>query len=280
MNIQNDKGAQVDLRRDRMQLALIAIGFIVYAGIYAVSRNPEAGAIYSLPGIPVILSFALMVFLVLMIAIQRCRYYKTASANAKSANRKLTRAVRQLSEKLNYDPLTGIPNSRLLEDRFNMAVVRAKREKSLFLVCEVVLPAFQSIVTKHGERAGEAIIIMAGKRIERTLRSTDTIVRMDGCKFVLIIESVESPEDISLVARKIRSKLGKSFTVGGKEISAVQEVTMGRFPWDGVTLEALLAADAVKDDRKIAVPGWIDALSDKLADMTPSNLAFLRREVA
>ena len=125
MNIKNDKSAQVDLRRDRMQLALIAIGFLAYAGIYAVSRNPETEAIYSLPSIPVILSFALMVFLVLLIAIQRCRHYKTTSASAKNVNRKLNRAVRQLSEKLNYDPLTGIPNSRLLEDRFNMAVARA-----------------------------------------------------------------------------------------------------------------------------------------------------------
>ena len=280
MSIESDKNAVLDRRRDRAQWFLLGVGFIAYIALNKVAQNPEFELITKIPGIIITSPFALLTFLILVVAIQRYYYYIDISKKAAKINQNLTRSLRKLSERSNYDSLTGFPNKRLLEDRFNVAVNRAKREKSLFLLCKVNLANFQSIVSKHGDQVGDKVIGITGKRIESALRDTDTIVRIEGCKFILIIESVDSPEDITAVTSKIRRKLGKHFAVNGNAIAAVEEVTMAKYPWDGVTLEALMIATETKIDRKNIPPDWIDAISDKFTEMSSSNFAFLRENAA
>jgi GGDEF domain-containing protein len=129
----------------------------------------------------------------------------------------------------------------------------------------------------HGDTVGADIIRMTGERLAGILRSTDTIVRLGSCEFVLIIESVNNHEGVIFLNQKIMKKLGRRFALDGiGSISAHEKVTTARYPWDGVTLDALMSAAVNELDQSRILPRWVDALAAKLTDISPSQFATLR----
>ena len=181
---------------DRAQRIIIGVGFGAFIAMYFYAQHAESSLIAKTSCLALISPFALLTLLVLAIAVQRHKYFTAAKLAAKNENRALNNVLQELSTKSNYDELTGFPNKRLLEDRFGEAVARARRDKSLVLLYRVTLTDFNAIVASHGNRVGNEIIRMTAERLGNTLRSTDTIVRLGGCNFVLIIESVDCTEDV------------------------------------------------------------------------------------
>lgn len=277
MNTALDKKMVLDQQLDRVQRGVLGIAFSAFIILFTLAQNSGPEFISGIAYNALVSPFALLSLCVLLIAVHRYQYFKSISVEAKNSNQTLRNTLRELSAKANYDELTGFPNKRLLEDRFSEAVTRAKRDKSLVLLYRVTLTDFHSIASNYGSSIGADIIRMTGERLGSILRSTDTVVRLGSCNFVLIIESVDSPEGVAIVNKKIMKKLGRSFTVQGNDpISAREEVTMARYPWDGVTLDALMTAATDKLDNSRTLPRWIDALSDRFTDMSPSQFDFLR----
>ncbi len=277
MNTLLDKKMILDKRLDKIQRGVVGLGFSAFIVLYTVAQNSEPELISGVSYISLVAPFALLTLAVLLMAIQRYQYFDCIRSDAKQKNHALSNTLRELSTKANYDELTGFPNKRLLEDRFSEAVTRAKRDKVLVLLYRVTLTDFPSLLKKHGSAVGADIIRITGERLGSVLRSTDTIVRLGDCSFVLIIESIDCPDDVETVNKKLMKKLGRSFHIEGNDpISAHEEVAVARYPWDGVTLDALMASAVEKIDQNRTLPRWIDNLSDRFSDISQSQFDFLR----
>lgn len=115
-----------------------------------------------------------------------------------------------------YDTLTGLPNRRLLIDRFQHASVSSKRTKTHCALIFVDLDHFKSLNDTKGHDAGDRLLIEVANRIQQTIRAGDTVARLSGDEFVVIIENLDGLANIAYsqateVAQKLLMELNKSY---------------------------------------------------------------------
>lgn len=103
----------------------------------------------------------------------------------------------------NHDPLTGLPTRRLAEDRLTIAIATAKRERKKVGVLFIDLDGFKPINDKYGHKAGDELLQEVGKVLTTCLRDNDTVARIGGDEFLIILPKVNSSQDIERVAIKI-----------------------------------------------------------------------------
>lgn len=110
-----------------------------------------------------------------------------------------------------YDPLTSLPNRRLLLDRLNMLVEHTRRNKNIGVLLYLDLDKFKEINDSKGHALGDELLIATTQRLESQLRSSDTLARIGGDEFVVLLETLElKTEDISDHASHVASKLIKA----------------------------------------------------------------------
>lgn len=151
-----------------------------------------------------------------------------------------------------HDGLTGLANRLLLADRFNGAVVRAKRNSKCFALLMIDLNDFKSVNDLYGHAAGDAVLIATARRLACSVRATDTVARLGGDEFVLIIESLEEQQEIAKLGEKLFDSLSAPipFDTGVLE-SVSASIGVAVYPDDGLSLNEMLAvADQAMYDCK------------------------------
>ena len=98
----------------------------------------------------------------------------------------------ELNRIARYDALTGLPNRRLLEDRIEMAMEHVKRHQELLAVCFLDLDNFKEINDKHGHERGDQVLVQVANAIRSVLRGQDSVARIGGDEFVLLLTELES----------------------------------------------------------------------------------------
>lgn len=177
-------------------------------------------------------------FLVLAIRLRRAHADK-ASLCKTIAELEHTRQT--LSLQAYFDPLTGLANRTLLTDRFRQAIERSKRSRVPFAVVMIDLNGFKSINDTYGHAAGDYVLVAVGKRLLDAVRATDTVARMGGDEFVLLIESVPVRHELETIALKLVDALSHRFELpAGQEVSAGGSIGIALFPDDGLNMEDLL----------------------------------------
>jgi diguanylate cyclase (GGDEF)-like protein/PAS domain S-box-containing protein len=157
----------------------------------------------------------------------------------------LTSEVRveaELKHKANHDVLTGLPNRNLFGDRLQQAVIRAKRQESKFAVLFVDMDNFKHINDSMGHIVGDALLKEVSKRLMSCARDVDTVSRVGGDEFTLILEEVDGEAGISIVAARILEKVCQPCLLEGKELQITISVGIATFPENGST-----AAELVKN---------------------------------
>jgi len=124
---------------------------------------------------------------------------------------------KQISEYAYQDPLTNLPNRRLLQDRLNQALTHARRYKRCMGVMFLDIDHFKSINDTHGHAFGDELIRAVANRLSECVRSADTVCRLGGDEFVIVISEVANQHDIAVVARKILKSASKPIVVDGTE---------------------------------------------------------------
>ncbi|MBP1745916.1 MAG: hypothetical protein H6Q54_531, partial [Deltaproteobacteria bacterium] len=102
-----------------------------------------------------------------------------------------------------HDPLTGLPNRTLFNDRLNMAIARAQRGGKQIAVMMLDIDKFKSINDKYGHETGDKVLKTVADRLGNALRKSDTIARMGGDEFLIIVPEMEKAADVLVVAQKI-----------------------------------------------------------------------------
>ena len=152
----------------------------------------------------------------------------------------LREAVAQARQFAHHDELTGLPNRRLLLDRFNQAIARAAREHKLVALLFLDLDRFKAINDALGHVAGDSLLKQVAARLSACIRTSDTVCRFGGDEFVILLPELDGQDSAAVAAGKIRARLAAPYFVGGTEIRVVTSIGMALYPVDGKTYEDLL----------------------------------------
>ena len=144
-----------------------------------------------------------------------------------------------------HDALTGLPNRRLLEDRLTQALAQSRRNRKQTAVMFVDLDRFKHINDSLGHAAGDVVLKECAERLIRQLRVGDTICRMGGDEFVVVLPEIKRASDAAHVAGKILETVGLPFRVEGQDLHITPSVGISVYPDDGKDAESLIRnADA------------------------------------
>ena len=147
----------------------------------------------------------------------------------------------EIIKKLAYhDSLTGLPSRMLFNDRFLTAMAERKRNNKKIALLMVDLDHFKDINDNFGHDAGDELLKQISARMMNTLRQTDTICRMGGDEFVLLISDVSENEMIDEVVQRVLLAIGKQFILRGTELKISASLGVAIYPADGETLEILI----------------------------------------
>ena len=140
-----------------------------------------------------------------------------------------------------HDPLTDLPNRTLFYDRLKQALAQAKRHGRKVGVLFVDLDRFKAINDSLGHETGDALLKIVADRLVRCVRSTDTIARLSGDEFTLVLQDLNREQDAGLVAQKVLDVVGHPVTVGSQEIPITASVGIALYPFDATDPEVLIA---------------------------------------
>ncbi len=144
-----------------------------------------------------------------------------------------------------HDALTGLPNRRLLEDRLTQALALSQRNREQTAVMFVDLDRFKIINDSLGHTAGDAVLKEISERLVKQLRVVDTICRIGGDEFIVVLPEIKRPSDAASVAAKILETVLHPCEAEGRELHLSASIGISVFPDDGRDAETLIRnADA------------------------------------
>jgi diguanylate cyclase (GGDEF)-like protein/PAS domain S-box-containing protein len=144
-----------------------------------------------------------------------------------------------------YDALTGLPNRALFNDRLSQSLVKARRHGEVLPVMFLDLDRFKNVNDTLGHGTGDLLLIAAADRLKKIVRESDTVSRLGGDEFVMMFPDMDTPGDVSMVARKILERMSEAFILNGVEVYVTASIGISMFPQNGSDGEDLLRnADA------------------------------------
>ncbi|MFQ3549427.1 MAG: EAL domain-containing protein [Armatimonadota bacterium] len=144
-------------------------------------------------------------------------------------------------DKLAYqDSLTGLPNKLLFAEKLNNKLNWAKENNKSFAVLFFDIDEFVLINEIYGHNFGDNLLICVAERLKQLIKSTDTIARMGGDEFTIILEDIESKEDVYSISEKLIDEFNKPFKLENKEVYISASLGVSICPFDGEDVETLL----------------------------------------
>jgi len=156
----------------------------------------------------------------------------------------LTLANRELTQLALHDPLTGLPNRVLLADRIDQAMHVVQEQGGCFALMFIDLDGFKPVNDAFGHHIGDQLLREVGVRLREDLRSQDTLARIGGDEFVLLVQLAEPDDALRLAARQV-GLIARSFRVAEHDLQISASVGIAVYPGNGQTpQELLMNADA------------------------------------
>ena len=143
-----------------------------------------------------------------------------------------------------FDPLTGLPNRRLLQDRIDTALSHAQRQGEPLALMFLDLDRFKNVNDSLGHHVGDALLIQVAQRLKAVLREQDTVCRVGGDEFVLLCTATDA-DGAAHVAKKLLKSSTQRHQIDQQELAITFSIGIALYPTDGNTFEALsMSADA------------------------------------
>jgi diguanylate cyclase (GGDEF)-like protein len=151
------------------------------------------------------------------------------------------------------DPLTGLANRRFLADRMSMAIVHARRDKSIMAVVFLDLDGFKQVNDTLGHDAGDVLLKMVAERLVVTVREEDTVARLGGDEFMIVMWSVSGADLAAAVALKVIEAVAQPYGIEGHSVSITTSAGVGIYPDHGEDADTLIkSADLALYEAKRA----------------------------
>ncbi len=150
------------------------------------------------------------------------------------------RAEQRLVYLANYDTLTGLPNRVLLKDRLKHAMAQAKRNDRLVGLLFLDLDRFKTINDSLGHHVGDQLLKQVAKRITEHVRDCDTVSRLGGDEFTIVLESLSHVDEVFMVSQKICEMFAQPFNIESRQIFVATSIGVTVYPFDDTDEDNLL----------------------------------------
>lgn len=139
-----------------------------------------------------------------------------------------------------YDMLTNMPNRMLFSDRLQQTLATAKRDRTRLALMFIDLDRFKQINDEFGHQVGDVLLQEAAARMQTCVRASDTLARMGGDEFVVLLPAIETAQDALPVAEKIRTALNLPFELAGNRLNISSSIGIVLYPEHGENATELL----------------------------------------
>ncbi len=173
-----------------------------------------------------------------------------------------------------HDALTGLPNRTLFEDRLAVSLAQARRKKQMVAVMFLDLDRFKVVNDTVGHASGDRLLNGVAERLMGLVRDADSVARVGGDEFTLLLPDVVRPEDTVEVAERVLEALRQPWMLNGHEFRVTTSIGIAMYPSDGEDAESLLrnadtamyrAKDGGKDNYKLYTPTMNATTAERLA---------------
>lgn len=147
---------------------------------------------------------------------------------------------RKIAHQATHDRLTGLPNRYLFQDRVEQAIRQARREKTMVGLLFIDLDKLKWVNDTLGHAAGDEMIRVVSKRLRRCMRTVDTVARIGGDEFILLLPSLLAKEAIAIAKRRVVDATSATWTWQGKDLPMSCSVGDALYPDDGSDSETLI----------------------------------------
>jgi diguanylate cyclase (GGDEF)-like protein len=153
--------------------------------------------------------------------------------------------VKQKQEKLhrqaNFDALTGLPNRMMAFERINLEINRSKRSQEQFALMFIDLDDFKDVNDTLGHAAGDCLLVDLGARLQQCLRESDSVSRLGGDEFLILIPGVADEVEIERIAARILAAVAEPQVLNGRKVVAKCSIGIALYPQNGESVEVLMA---------------------------------------
>ena len=132
-----------------------------------------------------------------------------------------------------HDALTGLPNRSLFYDRLRHALLLAKRSNRYIAVMFIDLDDFKSVNDAFGHEMGDQVLKRVAKTLRNCVRESDTVARLSGDEFTLVVENISIPDDAAAISQKILTELSEPIYEDGQQITNTASIGISIYPTDG-----------------------------------------------
>lgn len=132
-----------------------------------------------------------------------------------------------------FDPLTGLPNRVLFTDRLQAALARARRDNERLAVLFIDLDKFKPVNDTYGHAVGDQLLLVIARELRSCVREADTVARIGGDEFVVLLTEIQGADAALAVAEKIHQTLRRPFTVGAYQLEVSSSIGVAIFPEHG-----------------------------------------------
>lgn len=139
-----------------------------------------------------------------------------------------------------HDSLTGLPSRRLFADRLSVAIGHAHRHSQKVAVLVVALDGLAEVTGRLGKGMGDDLLRSVGALLERMLRQGDTVTRLEGDQFAVLLPGINQGDVVGVVAEKLRVAVHNPFSIGGHDLLVTVSIGVALYPEDGPEIETLL----------------------------------------
>ncbi len=139
-----------------------------------------------------------------------------------------------------HDPLTGLPNRLFFDLRIDHAITRAERHGRAFALLYLDLDDFKPVNDRYGHKAGDRVLVETGRRIRKQLRRVDTVARIGGDEYMVILDDMSGPAEAEVVAHKLIDVLSRPINVGVRHVTVGVSIGASFYPISGATPDELI----------------------------------------
>ncbi len=150
-----------------------------------------------------------------------------------AANIERKQADARLQYMAQYDVLTGLPNRMLFDDRLQVALARADRDGERLSLLYLDLDHFKPVNDRFGHAVGDLLLQEVARRIRNCVRESDTVCRIGGDEFVVLLNSVQAPQDALAAAEKICSAINQPLMQAGHRLQVASSIGLAYYPEHG-----------------------------------------------
>lgn len=183
-----------------------------------------------------------------------------------------------------YDPLTDLPNRRLLRDHLESAVAWSRRAETGVALFYIDLDRFKTVNDTLGHAIGDALLMAAAGRLKTSIRENDTLARLGGDEFAVVVGNVRNNDDAATVAEKLIEAVRQPFDIDGHELHVTTSVGIALYPQDTDDIDTLIRhADAAMYQAKGEGKNTYRFFAKELSKFSVEHLALengLRKAVA